>query len=173
MRYPEGVCNPDPFGDEKQSAACPRNGTGPFFQGEGNMKALNVTDDDSRDVLIYDSSCSICSGAVKWIQDNAFAGSFDVVPCHAVQNGVPSLGIKREDCLRAIHLVLPDGKILTGEKALPEIVARLRKYHLASALFKLPGAAAVSRIAYRWFALRRYRIAAMLPHRTPVRRRDA
>jgi predicted DCC family thiol-disulfide oxidoreductase YuxK len=128
------------------------------------MSVRNVYDDVTRDVLIYDSSCPVCSGAVRWIQDNAITGAFDVVPCHAVQNGVPNLGIKREDCLQAIHLVLPDGRILSGEKALPEIVARLRKYHLARVLFKLPGAATVSRIAYRWFAVRRYRIAAMLSH---------
>jgi predicted DCC family thiol-disulfide oxidoreductase YuxK len=128
------------------------------------MKVRNVYDHASPGVLIYDSSCAVCSGAVRWIQDNAIAGSFDVVPCHAVKNGVPNLGIERKDCLKAIHLVLPDGRILAGEKALPEIVARLRKYRLANMLFKLPGAATVSRIAYRWFAVRRYRIAAMLSH---------
>jgi len=128
------------------------------------MKVRKVYDDTSRDVLIYDSACPVCSGAVRWIQDNAIRGAFDAVPCHAVQNGVPNLGIKREDCLQAIHLVLPDGRILAGEKALPEIVARLRKYRLAGVLFKLPGAATVFRIVYRWFAVRRYRIAAMLSH---------
>jgi predicted DCC family thiol-disulfide oxidoreductase YuxK len=139
------------------------------------MKIRSAHDNASRGVLIYDSSCAVCSGAVNWIQDNAIPGSFDVVPCHAVQNGVPNVGIKREDCLQAVHLVLPDGRILKGEKALPEIVARLGKYRLAGVLFKLPGAATVSRIAYRWFAIRRYRIAAMLSHMSVSRgrRRDA
>jgi predicted DCC family thiol-disulfide oxidoreductase YuxK len=102
-------------------------------------------------------------------------GSFDVVPCQAVQNSVPNVGIEREDCLQAIHLVLPDGRILKGEKALLEIVARLGKYRLAGVLFKLPGAATVSRIVYRWFAIRRYRIAAMLSHMSVSggRKRDA
>jgi predicted DCC family thiol-disulfide oxidoreductase YuxK len=139
------------------------------------MKIRSADNNAARDVLIYDSSCPVCSGTVRWIQDNAIAGSFDVVPCHAVQNGVPYIGIKREDCLQAIHLVLPDGTILAGEQALPEIVTRLRKYRIASVLFKLPGAATISRIAYRWFAVRRYRIAEMLSHMgvRGGRRRDA
>jgi predicted DCC family thiol-disulfide oxidoreductase YuxK len=84
--------------------------------------------------------------------------------CQAVPAGSPYLGIKGEECLQAMHVVLPDGTVLAGERALPEIATRLRKYHFAGVLFKLPGALALSRILYRWFAGRRYRIAAILFH---------
>ncbi len=66
--------------------------------------------------------------------------------------------------MKAMHLVLPDGKVLVGEQTLPEIFTRLRRYRFAAVLFKLPGATRLSRIAYRWFADRRYRIAATLSH---------
>jgi predicted DCC family thiol-disulfide oxidoreductase YuxK len=137
------------------------------------VKIRSSYNNAERDVLIYDSSCPVCSDTVRWIQDNAIEGSFDVVPCHAMKNGVPYIGIKRKDCMQAIHLVLPDGTILAAEQALPEIVTRLRKYRLAGLLFKLPGAATLSRIAYRWFAARRYRISALLSHIRGSRRRDA
>lgn len=73
--------------------------------------------------------------------------------------------------MKAMHLVLPDGKVLVGEQALPEIVTRLRRYRFAAVVFKLPGAATLSRIAYRWFADRRYRIAAILSHLTGSQKR--
>ena len=66
--------------------------------------------------------------------------------------------------MNAMHLVLPDGTVMVGEKALPEIVLRLRRYHLVAMLFKLPGASVLSRIAYRWFADRRYWIAGIFAH---------
>ncbi len=59
-------------------------------------------------------------------------------------------------------VVLPDGKTLVGEKALPEIMKRLKKYSGAADLFRLPGAQTLSRVLYRWFAVRRYSIARLL-----------
>ena len=130
------------------------------------MKVRKAYDAASRDVLIYDSTCPICSGATRWIQDNAINGSFDLMPCQSLQESVQYAGIKRKDCMQSMHLILPDGTVLAGEQALPEIITRLRKYHIAGGLFKLPGVMTLSRIAYRWFASRRYRIAVMLLHLT-------
>jgi len=65
-------------------------------------------------------------------------------------------------CLQAMHLVLPDGTILAGEKALPEIVRRTRRFRRAAVLFRIPGAGLLSRFLYRAFADRRHRIAKRL-----------
>jgi predicted DCC family thiol-disulfide oxidoreductase YuxK len=135
------------------------------------MKNRNEYSPASREVLIYDGACPICSGTAKWIQDNAMDGSFDMIPCQSLQEGVQYPRIKLEDCMQSMHVVLPDGTVLAGEKALPEIIARLRKYRFAGFLFKLPGAESLSRIAYRWFANRRYRISALLSRLTENRRR--
>ena len=62
----------------------------------------------------------------------------------------------------AMQLVVPDGSVLPGEKALPEILKRLKHMSGASELLKLPGSGLASRILYRWFADRRYRIARIL-----------
>ncbi len=108
--------------------------------------------------LIYDGACPICSSTVVWIKDNEKEGSFDMVPCQteALDRRFPA--VKGEECLKAMHLVLPDGTVLSGEKALPEIFTRLRRYRFGAIFFKLPGAAVLSRIFYQWFANRRYRI---------------
>ncbi len=109
--------------------------------------------------LIYDSTCPVCSKTVQWIAENEVKDSFEMLPCGSETLDARFPDIERAACARAMHLVLPDGAILSGEKALPEIFKRLRRYRLVAVLFRLPGAAFVSRIFYRWFADRRYRIA--------------
>ncbi len=114
--------------------------------------------------LIFDKNCPICSSTVKWIGENEARDSFEMVPCQSETIASRFPEIEQAECMNAMHLVLPDRTVIVGDKALPEIIRRLRRYHLAAVLFKLPGASALSRIAYRWFADRRYRIAKILVH---------
>jgi predicted DCC family thiol-disulfide oxidoreductase YuxK len=115
--------------------------------------------------LIFDGSCPICSGTVKWISENEIEGSFEMLPCQAEGMREQFPGVEAAACMEAMHLVLPGGKVFVGEEALPEIFTRLRRYRFAAPLFRLPGAGPLSRIAYRWFAERRYRIAALFSHK--------
>ncbi len=119
--------------------------------------------------LIYDGSCPICSSAMAWIEENEKEGSFELLPCQSevLDERFPS--VERAACLRAMHLVLPDGTVLAGEKALPEIFKRLRRYRTAAVLFKLPGAEMLGRVFYRWFADRRYRIARLFHLAKPMK----
>ena len=128
------------------------------------MKQPQTRQKSGKAALIFDKSCPICSSTVKWIGEHEAPDSFEMVPCQeeAAIRRFPE--IERAACMNAMHLVLPDGTVRVGEKALPEIVLRLRRYHLAAVLFKLPGASVLSRIAYRWFADRRYWIAGILAH---------
>jgi predicted DCC family thiol-disulfide oxidoreductase YuxK len=114
--------------------------------------------------LIFDGACPICAGTVKWIGESEFEGSFELLPCQAESLNERFPGIRRVECMRAMQLVLPDGRVLAGEKALPEIFARLKAYRVFAPLFKMPGAGVIARVAYRWFADRRYRIAAFVTH---------
>jgi predicted DCC family thiol-disulfide oxidoreductase YuxK len=118
-------------------------------------------------VLIYDASCPVCSKTVKWIEGNEVKNSFEMLPCGSKILDARFPNVDRAACEQAIHLVLPDGAVLSGEKALPEIFKRLRRYRSAAILFKLPGAAIVSRILYRWFADRRYGISKFI-HISPT-----
>lgn len=118
----------------------------------------------ARSTIIYDGKCPVCAGTVQWLRDKGLAGSFELLECRSEQRRMMHPEVNRDECMRAIHLVLPDGTVLAGEKALPEIISRLKGYRLAAPLFRLPGASRISRTAYRWFAGRRYRIAAILSH---------
>jgi hypothetical protein len=41
--------------------------------------------------------------------------------------------------MEAIHLVLPDGRVLAGHAAIPEILRHLNGWRGLAALFRLPG----------------------------------
>ena len=114
--------------------------------------------------LIYDADCPVCRAAADWVRRNAVApGAFEYLPCRSAEARARFPAIAESACLQAMHLVLPDGTILAGEKALPEILFRSRRYRRAAGLFRLPGAGIVSRVLYRAFARRRHRISRLFP----------
>ena len=114
-------------------------------------------------VLIYDADCPVCRAAADWVRRNAAVpDAFELLPCRSDEIRARFPSIAESECLQAMHLVLPDGTILAGERALPEILRRTRRYHRAVILFRLPGAGILSRLLYRAFACRRHRIAKRL-----------
>jgi predicted DCC family thiol-disulfide oxidoreductase YuxK len=110
-------------------------------------------------VLIYDGECPVCVNAVEWIRGRARPGAFEFLSCHSEELAKSYPSIERTACLQAMHLVLPDGTVRIGGRAVPEILRRLRGCRWAAALFRLPGAGMFSRAFYRWFAKRRHRAA--------------
>jgi len=115
-------------------------------------------------VLIFDADCPVCRVAADWIRRNAMIPDiFEYLPCRSAETRSRFPAIAEAACLQAMHLVLQDGTILAGERALPEIVRRTRRYRRAAVLFGLPGAGILSRFLYRAFADRRHRISRLFP----------
>lgn len=109
-------------------------------------------------VLIYDAGCPVCRKAADWVRRNAAdPDAFEFLPCRSEETRRRFPAIDEAACLAAIHLVLPGGPAIAGERALPEILRRLRRYRRAAVLFRLPGAGILSRILYRAFARVRHR----------------
>ena len=116
----------------------------------------NGTMDDFPAVLIYDAECPVCRGAVDWVRRNApDPAVFEYLPCRSAETRTRFPAVREADCMRAVHIVLADGTVLAGEKAVPEIVRRLPRWRRAAALFSLPGAGFLSRLLYRWIAAHR------------------
>jgi predicted DCC family thiol-disulfide oxidoreductase YuxK len=110
-------------------------------------------------VLIYDAGCPVCRKAVGWVRRNAGdPDAFEFLPCRSDETRRRFPAIDEAACMAAIHLVLPGGPVLAGERALPEILRRLPRYRRAAAFFRLPGAGILARILYRAFARRRHGI---------------
>ncbi len=113
-------------------------------------------------VLIYDAACPVCSRAIRWIEENAREGAFEMVGCKSDAAKERFAAIPEAECMQAMQLVLPGGTVLPGEKALPEIFLRLKRYRRVGDIFKIPGSEDISRNLYRWFADHRYHIAKLL-----------
>jgi predicted DCC family thiol-disulfide oxidoreductase YuxK len=112
-----------------------------------------------RAVLVYDGNCPVCKKTIAWIKENQRKDSFEMFPCQSNEVHERFPFIEKAVCMKAMQLVLPDGTLLSGEKALPEVLKRLKRFSPAADLFKLPGSEILSRSFYRWFADNRYHIA--------------
>jgi len=113
-------------------------------------------------VLIYDGECPVCRKTAAWIRENMRKDAFEMIPCQSGEARKRFPFIEQAVCMQAMQLILPDGEVLSAEKALPEIVKRLKRYSPAAALFEFPGAGLLARSFYRWLADNRYHIAHVL-----------
>jgi predicted DCC family thiol-disulfide oxidoreductase YuxK len=120
----------------------------------------------ARAVLIYDGACGLCRGGVSWISRRAVRGHFEFLPCQAPERRVRYPWMRNETCLEAMQLILPDGRLLAGDAAIPEILRRLRGWRWLAALFRLPGVELLAPRLYAWVARHRYQISCMIgrPH---------
>ena len=119
-----------------------------------------------RAVLIYDGDCRFCRGGKDWIERNAVEGAFEFLPCQSDERKSRFPRVSEETCMGAMQLALPDGKVLTGDRAIPEILRRLKRWRWLSVLFKIPGVHFFAPHIYGWVAQNRYRISCVLPERS-------
>jgi predicted DCC family thiol-disulfide oxidoreductase YuxK len=90
-------------------------------------------------IIIYDAQCSLCCGCMQWIKLHAIRKClFEFIPCQSDERKVRFPEIGETGCLEFLHVVLPDRKILLGEKSLPEILCRLRYFRWISIFFRMP-----------------------------------
>jgi len=116
--------------------------------------------------VIYDAACPMCRGAMRWVQHRALPGQFEFVPCQSAERRARFPWISEQACLEALQLVLPDGRVLSGDEAIPEVLQRLRGWRWLALLFRLPGAGVVAPRVYGWVARHRCAISCALATRT-------
>jgi len=121
--------------------------------------------DVARAVLIYDGTCGLCQGGVSWISRRAVAGRFEFLPCQAAERRERYPWMSERSCLEAMQLILPDGRVLAGHAAIPEILRRLRGWRWLAGAFRLPGVELFAPRLYAWVARHRYQLSCMLGRR--------
>jgi predicted DCC family thiol-disulfide oxidoreductase YuxK len=112
-------------------------------------------------VLIYDGECSMCRASALWLMRRALAGGardLEILPCRSPVRRERYPFIADETCMAAMQLVLPDGRVLAGADAAPEILRRIPRWSWLAALFALPGARPFARRVYAWIARNRMRL---------------
>jgi predicted DCC family thiol-disulfide oxidoreductase YuxK len=118
--------------------------------------------DRARAVLIYDGNCGLCRGGVTWISRRAVSGHFEFLPCQAAERRARYPWMGEQSCLQAMQLILPDGRVLAGDAAIPEILRRLRGWRWLARVCRLPGIELLAPRLYAWVARHRYQISCML-----------
>src|SRR3990170_2922742 len=93
----------------------------------------------ARAVLIYDGLCHLCQEGVTWISRRVVGGQLEFLPCQAAERRARFPWMEERACMEAIQLVLPDGRVLSGAAAIPEILRRLRGWRRLAPLFGVPG----------------------------------
>lgn len=119
----------------------------------------------SQAVLIYDGACGLCQGGVSWIARRALRGEFEFLPCQAAERRARYPWMEERACMETMQLVLPDGRVLAGDAAIPEILRRLRGWRWLADFFAIPGVGLLAPRVYAWVARHRYQISCMLGRR--------
>ncbi len=117
-------------------------------------------------VLIYDGECSMCRASALWLLRRAITGGaseFEIIPCRSPVRRQRFPQVSEEACLAAMQLVLPDGQVLAGADAVPEILERIPRWRWLRRVFELPGVRPLARRVYAWIARNRMRLSCSLP----------
>jgi len=107
----------------------------------------------------------MCRASALWLMRRALAGRADeleILPCRSPLRRERFPAIADEACMRAMQLVLPDGRVLGGADAAPEILRRIPRWRWVAVFFSLPGARPLSRRVYGWIARNRMRLSCRL-----------
>lgn len=119
-------------------------------------------------VLVYDGECAMCRASALWLMRRALNGgarTLELMPCRSPARRARFPQIDDAACMVAMQLVLPDGRIVSGADAVPEILERIPRWRWVRRLFDLPGARAFARRAYAWIARNRMELSCTLPDR--------
>lgn len=110
-------------------------------------------------VLIYDGRCTFCerqsARLMRWVRRDSLVRVSFHEP--GVLERYPAL--TREQCDRAMQLVLPDGRIVAGARAVAEAIRLRRRIGWMANVYYLPGLRWMIDRGYDWIARHRYRLA--------------
>ncbi len=106
--------------------------------------------------LLYDEGCSLCVRFQKGIKKWDRRGLIEAVGFSdpRIPQIVPKMN--RDQLLNSFHLVFPDGKVLSGNRALPDLLGLLPGLKPVGWLLRcLPGVPQMGDRLYAWIARRR------------------
>ena len=109
--------------------------------------------------LIYDAECSMCRASAMWLMRRALSGGqLEILPCRSSVRRERFPQVPEALCMTAMQLVLPDGRVLGGADAVPELMRRIRGWGWVADVFALPPVRPAARRIYAWIARNRMKI---------------
>jgi len=110
-----------------------------------------------RTVVLYDGRCRLCQAASARLVRLGRPGEIERRSFRdpGVLDAFP--GVSAEACERAMHLVLPDGRVYAGAEAAVRSLATRPLLGIAVAVYLLPGVHLATDVVYAWIARNRLR----------------
>lgn len=114
-------------------------------------------------ILLYDGHCRLCIGGARRLQALARSGAVELRDFQqpGVLDAFPML--TRDECMRAMVMVVPGGCVFHGAQAVAEALATRRLIGSLARLYYVPGLRALCDAAYAWVARNRYRFFGRAP----------
>jgi len=110
--------------------------------------------DIDRATLIYDGECGFCRQTVAIVSEWDREHRVTLIPFQE-QARVAAFQIPLPALAAAMHLVLPDGRVLAGADAAPDLLRLLPGKRWLAGVFAVPGVLPVARRVYGWIARQR------------------
>ena len=105
----------------------------------------------------------MCRSSALWLMRLALSGGeLEILPCRSPVRAQRFPSLSEEACQSAMQLVLPDGRVLSGADAVPDLLRRIRGAGWLAALFAVPPLRPFTRSMYGWIARNRLRISCSL-----------
>ena len=105
----------------------------------------------------------MCRASALWLMRLALAGgALEILPCRSSVRVARFPQVSEAACMTAMQLVLPEGRVVAGADAVPELLRRIRGLGWLATVFALPGVRPLARHVYAWIARNRMRISCRL-----------
>src|SRR5690606_33409872 len=111
--------------------------------------------------------CPMCRRTAAWVTAHAAPDSIELLTCQDESRSARFPDISTDDCMTAMQLVEPDGRVCAGERALPGILARTRGWRWAAPLLRLPGVMLAARPVYALVARNRLALSSLFIAKDP------
>jgi len=109
----------------------------------------------------------MCRASALWLMRLSLSRhQLEILPCRSSVRAERFPQIAESACLTAMQLVMPDGAVLAGADAVPELLRRIRGLAWLATFFALPGMRPLARVVYGWIAKNRMRISCAIGART-------
>jgi predicted DCC family thiol-disulfide oxidoreductase YuxK len=127
-----------------------------FFDSQKQRGELR-TSPPGKYIVLYDGRCPFCTRQSQRLVRFARQGLVETVDFHepGVLKRFP--GLTYECCMKAIHLVTPDGRVFRGPEAIVRALATRPIFAWIAPVYYLPGLRQLVNAVYAFVARNRYR----------------
>lgn len=109
-----------------------------------------------RGTVIYDGSCQLCAGNLKWFHRLDWLHHFDSLPYQARELHTLFPQLDPLECEKAMQLVMANGRVYSGSEGFRHLFLRMPSMLLVGLVMSVPPLPWVLQHLYRRFAPYRY-----------------